>query len=154
MFANPLYSIGRFIIHLSDTSVGRVSLAVLLGLASGGVSIVAHHLTANLDVNEHTVHLANAFVIGLFVALLTYVEITAVRERRSRVVENLRTVAELNHVLRNSLQAIQYAAKLSADDKHVRIINECVSRIDSAVRDLFPVVVDPRRPGRSHAGPR
>lgn len=84
--------------------------------------------------------------VSLFVFVLSYVELTAVRERRVRVMREARTIAELNHNIRNALQAIQYATHLSLDNRHIEIVTSAVDRIDNILHELFPVLKQPPKP--------
>ena len=89
----------------------------------------------------------DVIAVALFLFLLTYVELTMIRERRMRVIRDMRTVAELNHHVRNALQAIQYATHSSSDRTQVLTITQSVERIDKILRELFPVVLrDPDKP--------
>jgi hypothetical protein len=82
-------------------------------------------------------------------AVVGWVEAEATRTRRLRVLEDVVKVAELNHHVRNALQAIQYATHMPAGIEQIHIIDDGVKRIDDTLRHLFPVVTMKASPHRS-----
>ncbi|MFZ0707472.1 MAG: hypothetical protein WAM71_17870 [Candidatus Korobacteraceae bacterium] len=75
---------------------------------------------------------------GLAVGLL-YLQLTRVeRERRGLVQQRLRTIAEMNHHIRNALQIIAYANVTSDKEKSVELIRSSVERIEWALREVLP----------------
>ncbi len=63
------------------------------------------------------------------------------RERRRRVADELRRVAELNHTVRNSLEVIAHAHYLSGvGEDHKRMMDRAVCDIDAKLKELFPVL--------------
>jgi hypothetical protein len=62
--------------------------------------------------------------------------------RRDRVRERMRTVAELNHHIRNALQVIKLCGKQatvsSLDDRQLQLIKESADRIEWALREVLP----------------
>ena len=75
---------------------------------------------------------------GVAVGLL-YLQLTRIeRERRAQVQERLRTIAEMNHHIRNALQVIAYANLTSDKDKSVELMRSSVERIEWALREVLP----------------
>jgi hypothetical protein len=62
--------------------------------------------------------------------------------RRDRMAERMRTVAELNHHIRNALQVIKLAgaqpSSSSFDDRQLQLIKESADRIEWALREVLP----------------
>lgn len=79
----------------------------------------------------------DAIVIGCVAATIGALVLVGVRERRKRDIEHLRTVAELNHSVRNALEVIVHSHYLSRND-HTTEVLESVDRIDRTLRTLFP----------------
>ncbi len=75
---------------------------------------------------------------GLAVGFL-YLQLSRVeRERRSRVQQQLRTIAEMNHHIRNALQVIAYASASTDKTQSVELIGQSVTRIEWALREVLP----------------
>ncbi len=125
---------------LAQISERGWSQAAFAGCVAAGAIIVQiglrHAFTHMPTLRQFTAIAA----VGLFVFLLTFIELRAIHERRHRVVRDMKTVAELNHHVRNALQAIQYAAHSSTDRSQVQVISESVDRIDRILRELYPVL--------------
>src|SRR5581483_6978956 len=71
---------------------------------------------------------------GLFYFQITRVE----RERRIATQERLRTIAEMNHHIRNALQVIAYASTATDKTQSVEFISQSVERIEWALREVLP----------------
>ena len=80
--------------------------------------------------------LVQAFCIATCVAALAWIEAAAVRQRRLRVVDDVALVAELNHHVRNALQAIQYATHMPVGADQIHIIEDGVQRDRSDLADF------------------
>jgi hypothetical protein len=75
---------------------------------------------------------------GLAVGLL-YVQLSRIeRERRAQVQQQLRTIAEMNHHIRNALQIIAYANVTADKEASVEMIRSSVERIEWALREVLP----------------
>jgi hypothetical protein len=75
---------------------------------------------------------------GLAVGLL-YLQLSRIeRERRAQVQRQLRTIAEMNHHIRNALQIIAYASATSDKTQSVELISQSVERIEWALREVLP----------------
>ena len=134
------YKLGNILIRLSVGEHTRVALSAVIGAVGSLIESIAHHtLLSSSNLARFAAPLDTA-AIGIFVFLLTYVETSAVRERRIRVVRDLRTVEELNHNVRNALETIQYVAYTSSDRRNMDITMSAVDRIDKILRELYPVL--------------
>ena len=75
---------------------------------------------------------------GLAVGLL-YLQLSRIeRERRAQVQQQLRTIAEMNHHIRNALQIIAYASTATDKTQSVELISQSVERIEWALREVLP----------------
>lgn len=80
-------------------------------------------------------------VTGLFAGGLFYQFIREVRINRELVRARMKTIAELNHHIRNALQVIKFwgaQQKSSLDAMQLRLINDSVDRIEWALREVLP----------------
>lgn len=59
-------------------------------------------------------------------------------ERRENVALRLRTIADMNHHIRNALQTIQLSAYSTKDQQAIGEISEAVERIQWALREVLP----------------
>jgi hypothetical protein len=87
-------------------------LAVLMGFVDGLISF--------------------AFAAVLFKLML------AARARHRKVVQQLETIAELNHQIRNALDEIQLTVHLTHNEQVIQNIHAAVRRIDCALREALP----------------
>jgi hypothetical protein len=66
--------------------------------------------------------------------------------RRDRIRERMRTVADLNHHIRNALQVIKLCGRQttasSLDDRQLQLIKESADRIEWALREVLPKYPD------------
>jgi hypothetical protein len=134
------YRFGHLLFQISEHFWTRFAFAAL---AASGVAIlhVAVHETLTLPITFRRIADAGDVVaVSAFVFVLTYVELASLRERRVKVVQEVKTIAELNHNIRNALQAIQYAKYASSDQEQVEIVTSAVERIDNILKELFPVL--------------
>jgi hypothetical protein len=75
---------------------------------------------------------------------LLYLQVTRVeRERRVATQERLRTIAEMNHHIRNALQVIAYASSAADSAQSVELIRSSMERIEWALREVLPGHVIP-----------
>jgi hypothetical protein len=64
-------------------------------------------------------------------------------ERRENVAVRLKTIADMNHHIRNALQTIQFSAYSTQDQQTIADISEAVERIQWALREVLPGRVSP-----------
>ena len=133
-----LYEIGTFLVELTESKTGVFIFGVASGLISAAVVLGTTHVLQNSHVGSVTMLVALS--VGLTTAILGWIEAAATRSRRLRVFEDVAKVAELNHQVRNALQAIQYATHMPAGIEQIEMIDDGVKRIDQTLRHLFPAV--------------
>ena len=148
-----LLALVQWLVRRTETRFNRILFTLGIGVLAGGFEAVLDYwLRIHAGVEWRLAF--DAVSVGLLVALITYVEIAAVQVRRKRMEMELHSIAELNHNVRNALQAISYAIRLPETEGHVEIIDDCVHRIDMTLRELFPAnVPDPRAPLRRQSSP-
>ncbi len=74
-------------------------------------------------------------VAGLFYKVLAYD-----RERRSKVLERLETIDQMNHHIRNALQVISFNAHTQSNEFELAEIKRAMNRIQWALREILPKV--------------
>ena len=139
------YRIGQVLVQLSESRRSMFAFSLAVGLGGGLILIAVHQTVLVSPALLTLITWADACAVAAFLFLLTYVELTAVRERRLRVMRDVTTVAELNHHVRNALQAIQYAAYTSSDRTQMNTILASIERIDNILRELFPILGNNRK---------
>ncbi len=79
-------------------------------------------------------NLLTGIVAAVFYAYFSHYE----TERRKLVQQRLRTIADMNHHIRNALQIITYAASAQKRDDSVELIRSSVERIEWSLREVLP----------------
>jgi hypothetical protein len=77
---------------------------------------------------------------GLFAGWLFYQMARDAKASRERVAERMKTIAELNHHIRNALQVIKFLGgqRSGLDAVQLQLINDSVNRIEWALREVLP----------------
>jgi signal transduction histidine kinase len=60
-------------------------------------------------------------------------------QRRKRVEERLEMIAEMNHHVRNALEAISLSAYTTRNQEAIEMISGAVKRIDWALKEILPI---------------
>lgn len=135
-----LVQLGNFIARISD-SRSKSLLAVALAVVCFGLfDYVVDVAMTSLDVNTRLHAAAQATIVGLGAGLSGWLLLSARRERRNIIRDELARLTELNHSLRNSLQVISDAHFFAANNEHKKIIRETVKKMDATLRRLLPVI--------------
>jgi len=117
---------------------GLLSLLVVVLVAALGFGL--NVLLFREGVPRKDLILLSSLITGLVAGWLFYQFLRNERNKQETVQQSIRTIAELNHHIRNSLQVIRYAggAKSTSDATQLQLINEAVARIDWALREVLP----------------
>ena len=78
---------------------------------------------------------------GLFAGGLFYQSVREERASRELVRARMKTIAELNHHIRNALQVIKFwgaQQRPAIDAMQLQLINDSVDRIEWALREVLP----------------
>jgi hypothetical protein len=89
---------------------------------------------------RHDLTLLSNLTIGVIAGWLFYQFARNEKARRDAIRQRMRTIADLNHHIRNALQVIRYAggSKSAQDATQLQLINESVARIEWALREVLP----------------
>lgn len=121
-----------------DSRARLVLLCVLVVLLVWLVGYGFDHLLARDGVTRFDILLVSNGLTGIVAGFLFFSLINNDRLRRNLVRERLRTIAEMNHHIRNALQVITYASATNANDASVNLIRDSVERIEWALREVLP----------------
>ena len=75
---------------------------------------------------------------AVFAGLLFYRLLVYERERRAWLRQRLEIIAEINHYVRNGLQAISLSQHSATDQQHVRALREGIGRVEYALKEILP----------------
>lgn len=78
---------------------------------------------------------------GLFAGGLFFQMAREAKASRELVAERMKTIAELNHHIRNALQVIKFLGaqnRSGLDEMQLQLINDSVNRIEWALREVLP----------------
>ncbi len=81
-------------------------------------------------------------ITGAIAGALFYQFVKNEKNRRELIRERMRTIAELNHHIRNALQVIKFWGSqhqnCSLDEMQIRLMKDSVERIEWALREVLP----------------
>src|SRR5215469_124857 len=134
-----------------DSRIRLIVLCVCVVLLVWVVGFTLDRFLARDGVTRVDILLASNALTGIVAGFLFYSLSNNERLRRKLVRERLRTIAEMNHHIRNSLQVITYATAADTEES-VDLIRESVERIEWALREVLPGHVPaPATPPKPHA---
>jgi hypothetical protein len=147
-----LVRLAAFIGRISDSPTATLAAVVLFTIAFGLLDYLADLTMQQLRVPEEFHAATQAAVVGVGTGLAALLYLRALGERRKAIRDELRRVIELNHNVRNALQAIAYAHQTDAKERHEMIVDS-VDRIARTLRELFPAI-DMDKKGEPRPGGR
>ncbi|MGZ4837851.1 MAG: hypothetical protein ACXVZR_04820 [Terriglobales bacterium] len=111
---------------------GTIGLMMFLGSVGLDVLLLEHEAGVGMVVS-------NALV-ALLAASLVYTLLAFGRTQRRRVIERMDALQEVNHHIRNALQALSFTAGTMKNTKEGDTINEAIQRIQWALHEVLPKV--------------
>ncbi len=120
-----------------------VSAAVFLFVFT--VNLVLDFVVADFAESSAIGYVVSDAVAALIATFLLLRSITLHNERREAVRRQLYLVAEMNHHVRNALDAIRMSAALTRDREAINIISDEVNRIEWALREVLGAEGPPER---------
>ncbi len=118
------------------TNADCIAASVLL---FGAVEFIVHEALARLALPPVAGASLDALLVGCAFGLALWVLLVGNRERRLRLRTELERIAELNHEIRNALEVI-VRSHFDADAKRRDLVMESVTRIETVLERVFPVV--------------
>jgi hypothetical protein len=114
-----------------------VAVALTGFVIFGAIESALHGALTHFGISRRTSELVSTSLCSVLFGLTLLFGLSAIRERRKHVRENLDRVAEINHEIRNALQIIadsQYDTK----QRHREMVLESVARIDLVLTRVLP----------------
>ena len=137
------YRLGNHIANLCDSPLGFLCTVLFAAVLATATEFLVHELLTSLSAPE-VVHAAlDAMLMGLATAVIVSFLLLAIRERHRRMLKEMERVAELNHSVRNALQVIVHSQYLPRSEQDAKTVLESVQRIDTTLRELFPITARP-----------
>ena len=121
-----------------DSRSGDLLLALSVVLVVTAIGIGFDWLLSKEGVTRFDILVLSNGLTGIAVGLLYLTLSHMERERRAQVQQQLRTIAEMNHHIRNALQVIAYASASTDKTQSVELIGQSVTRIEWALREVLP----------------
>lgn len=116
-------------------------LTFLIALATTLLGLAEAKLLATAGVPRWDLIVIGNVTTGIIAGCLFYQFARNEEKRRARVRERMKTVAELNHHIRNALQVIKLCGAQpdsSLDARPLQLIKESADRIEWAMREVLP----------------
>ena len=121
-----------------DSRIRLIVLCLCVVLSGMGRGFGFDRLLARDGVTRTDILLTSNALTGIVTGLLFFSLSNNERQRRQLVQERLRTIAEMNHHIRNALQVIAYASAAENPTESVEMIRSSVERIEWALREVLP----------------
>jgi hypothetical protein len=111
----------------------RMAISAFFGMSVAAVGIVLEAFAEGHPI------IAVESLDNLSTAILTALLVFAYEQKRYRAaMEKLRIIADMNHHVRNALQAIISCKVLPEQERQVKLIADSVMRIEWALRKVLP----------------
>lgn len=114
-------------------------LVVLFTLALFAVNFAADRLLIREWHHPWVMMLASDAAAAVIIGWLVWKLAEYAQERRKRVAQRLQMISELNHHIRNALEAISLSAYTTQNQQAMETIAGAVNRIDWALREILPI---------------
>jgi hypothetical protein len=116
----------------------RVGLSFLLGFALFVLGALLQGMLRTRGISGISIYVDD-LVLGVVAGLVVFVY----EQRRYKAIrEKIATISAMNHHVRNALQAISYAP-YTEQAKQIQLIQQSVSRIQWALREVLPGAAEP-----------
>ena len=116
-------------------------LSLLVAVVVSLIGIVLDRLLLKEGLPRLDMLIFSNGLTGLFAGGLFWQMAREAKAHRDLVAERMKTIAELNHHIRNSLQVIKFLGgqqRTGLDSVQLQLINESVDRIEWALREVLP----------------
>ena len=120
-----------------DSRVRLLLICLCVVMLVTAVGFGFDHLLMKEGVRRYDILLTSNGLTGIVAGFLFFTLSNQERERRKRMQLQLRTIAEMNHHIRNALQVITYAASSEGHAGSVDLIRNSVERIEWTLREVL-----------------
>jgi hypothetical protein len=124
------------------------AFVTLLGVAGCKYALVG--LMLHEGVSRTELRLQDSLTAGLLAGLIAWLALAAAHFRQKQIRDQVQTVADLNHHLRNALSIVLNSAYLNTHDQKDAVL-ESVDRIDRALQQIVPNVPTSSQRARERA---
>jgi hypothetical protein len=128
-------------------------LVFVVTLVVSALGFVFDFLLGHVGLSRSYMLIISNGLTGLFAGGLVYQLAREEKASRELVRARMKTIAELNHHIRNALQVIRFLGgqqRPALDAMQLQLINDAVDRIEWALREVLPRypldIVDNRKP--------
>ena len=116
-------------------------LALLVMIVVSTIGVLLNRLLVKEGVPRFDMLILSNSITGFFAGGLFYQLAREERAHRELVRARMKTIAELNHHIRNALQVIRFwgaQQRPALDAMQLQLINDSVDRIEWALREVLP----------------
>jgi len=115
-------------------------LSLLVAVIVSLIGVVLDRLLLKEGIPRLDMLIFSNGLTGLFAGGLFYQMAREARASRALVEERMKTIAELNHHIRNALQVIKFLGgqRSGLDAVQLQLINDSADRIEWALREVLP----------------
>jgi hypothetical protein len=116
-------------------------LSLLVAVVVSLIGIVLDRLLLKEGLPRLDMLIFSNGLTGMFAGGLFWQMARKAKAHRDLVAERMKTIAELNHHIRNALQVIKFLGgqkRSGLDDVQLQLINDSVDRIEWALREVLP----------------
>ena len=113
-------------------------LVILVVIAVSAAGLMFDRLLLREGVLRYDVMAISNLLTGLVAGGLFWEAARRDRERREFVRDRLRTIADMNHHIRNALQVISLYSYRDQDEEAVSTLKQAVNRIEWALNEVLP----------------
>jgi hypothetical protein len=118
-----------------------VLLTFIVTVVVSALGFVLDYVLAQAGISRYSMLIVSNGLTGLFAGGLFYQLAREERASRELVRARMKTIAELNHHIRNALQVIRFLGgqeRPGLDAVQLQLINDAVDRIEWALREVLP----------------
>lgn len=113
-------------------------LIILVVVAVAGAGLMFDRLLLREGVLRYDVMAISNLLTGLVAGGLFWEAARRDRERRKFIRDRLRTIADMNHHIRNALQVISLYSYRDQDESAVSTLKQALNRIEWALNEVLP----------------
>jgi hypothetical protein len=116
-------------------------LSLLVVVIVSAIGIILDRLLLKEGLPRMDMLIFSNGITGLFAGGLVFQLAREEKASRDLVAERMKTIAELNHHIRNALQVIKFLGgqkSTGLDEMQLQLINDSVNRIEWALREVLP----------------
>ena len=118
----------------------RIGLSFLMGFSLFVLGALVNIVLSRNNIRGPSLYLDD-LILGVIAGLLVF----AYEQRRHRaILDKIKVIAEMNHHVRNALQAITFSP-YAEHSRQIQLVDESAKRIQWALREILPGEIEPVR---------